>query len=312
MAHVTVILPCYNGIEFLPEAVAGVLAQDFADWDLLVVDDGSTDASADFVRALADPRIRLIQQENGGVAAARNAGIDQASGELVALLDQDDVWYPDKLSSQVPLFADERVGVVGSFLSYLGANGGLNAISGVSVEGREHELVTARLMPFAPSSMVFRTAALRALGGFDAVLVREVGPIDDLDLIARLANAWQVRVVTRPLGQYRVHGGAGTFAHFYRMRRGTRFLQARIAAASTGRALTWPEFTSRDRLQLRYRRIDLVAYLYRTAGLALGERRMVQAAARLLGAGVLAPIWTAVRLRQQFGGSSARGVVPTL
>lgn len=310
--QVTVVLPSYNGLEFLPEAVASVFAQDHADWDLLVVDDGSTDASVAYIQSLDDPRVRVIQQANAGVAAARNTGIAAASGEFVALIDQDDVWNPDKLSSQLPLFADPRVGLVGSFLTYLGAGGGLAAISGVEVAGRRDELVSARLMPFAPSSMVLRASAVREIGGFDADLVRDAGPIDDLDLVARLAAHWDVQVVTRSLGQYRVHGGAGSFQHFYRMRRGTRFLQARFDAQQEGRTLTWHDFAASDRLQLRHRRLDFVAYQYRSAGLALGERRRTHAAVRLTGAALLAPVWTARRLRQQFGGSNARGVVRAL
>jgi glycosyltransferase involved in cell wall biosynthesis len=96
---VLVVIPLYNKGPYIARALNSVLAQTFQDFEVIVVDDGSTDNGAEVVRGFDDPRIRLIQQENGGVSAARNRGIEKAQAELVAFLDADDEWLPEHLET---------------------------------------------------------------------------------------------------------------------------------------------------------------------------------------------------------------------
>jgi glycosyltransferase involved in cell wall biosynthesis len=100
---VSVVIPTYNRAAILPEAVDSVLAQTHACVEIVIVDDGSRDATAEVVRARYghDPRVRYFHQPNGGVSAARNHGLRQVRGEFVAFLDSDDAWYPNKLALQV-------------------------------------------------------------------------------------------------------------------------------------------------------------------------------------------------------------------
>ena len=100
---ISVVMPLYNKRPFVDRAVQSVLAQTLDDYELIVVDDGSTDGSADVVTAIADPRIRLISQANRGPGAARNVGIQAARGELLAFLDADDEWMPEFLRRSVEL-----------------------------------------------------------------------------------------------------------------------------------------------------------------------------------------------------------------
>ncbi|MCK6427141.1 MAG: glycosyltransferase family 2 protein [Burkholderiaceae bacterium] len=95
---VSIILPTYNRGDVLPRSVGSVLAQTFADWELIVVDDGSTDASVAWLESLDEPRIRVLQQANAGVYHARNAGLQQARGRYVTFLDSDDEWLPHYLA----------------------------------------------------------------------------------------------------------------------------------------------------------------------------------------------------------------------
>ncbi|MFO1418578.1 MAG: glycosyltransferase family A protein [Methylotetracoccus sp.] len=102
MPSVSVVIPSYNRAALLREAIASVLAQTFADIEIIVVDDGSTDGTGDVVAEFSrDSRIRYIAQMNAGVSAARNTGIDAATGALVAFLDSDDLWVPDHLARLV-------------------------------------------------------------------------------------------------------------------------------------------------------------------------------------------------------------------
>lgn len=103
---VSVVMPAYNAAATVAESVRSVLGQSYPDWELIVVNDGSTDAtSAVLAPFLADPRVRLIEQPNAGVGAARNTGIRRSRGEFVAFLDADDLWQEGKLALQVALFA---------------------------------------------------------------------------------------------------------------------------------------------------------------------------------------------------------------
>ena len=99
--RVSIVVPTYNAPALLLETLATVFAQTFGDFELIVVNDGSTDDTAEQLATIADPRLRVITQANGGIGRARNRGIDEAVGEFVALLDHDDLWMPEKLAGQV-------------------------------------------------------------------------------------------------------------------------------------------------------------------------------------------------------------------
>lgn len=103
---VSIVMPLYNKAEQVLSTIASVVAQTVSDWELVVVDDGSTDQGPDLVRALNDERIRLVTQANAGVSAARNKGIEHARADLIAFLDADDLWLPEFLASVLALQAD--------------------------------------------------------------------------------------------------------------------------------------------------------------------------------------------------------------
>ena len=106
---VSVVMPLYNAEKFVGEAIDSVLAQSHENWELIVVDDCSTDASGRIVQSYSDSRIRMVRHDlNKGAAAARNTALDQASGDYIAFFDSDDVWLENKLERQLAFMVDER------------------------------------------------------------------------------------------------------------------------------------------------------------------------------------------------------------
>lgn len=107
---VSIITPCYNGSKYVAETINSVLSQSYNNWEMIIVDDGSKDNSAEIIKSFCekDSRIRLIQQPNGGSANARNHGIREAEGQYIALLDSDDVWESNFLEEQIKFLKENK------------------------------------------------------------------------------------------------------------------------------------------------------------------------------------------------------------
>jgi glycosyltransferase involved in cell wall biosynthesis len=208
-AKVSVVVTCFNYGHYLRGCLESAFAQTYPDLEVVLVDDGSTDATPGIARAFPASRpFRYVRQENRGQAAAKNVGIANSTGDLVAFLDADDLWAPDKLALQVPCFDDPDVGVVSSGVRYIDERG-----DDVQVDHGEKYLtprsgdVTRWLLfdNFVPfSSTVVRRALLRQHGGFDETLAMGI----DWDLWLRLSLACRFAHVDRPVTLYRV-GHAG-------------------------------------------------------------------------------------------------------
>jgi glycosyltransferase involved in cell wall biosynthesis len=280
-----------------------VLGQTHRDFELLVVDDGSSDETGSIVETYAgrDDRVRLLRQPNGGVAAARNRGIAAATGEFVAFLDADDEWLPGKLERQLREFeGGGRIAAVGCLMEYVSSRGKVLGVSGESTDGRQQAMIRAEFMPFAPSGLVAPTKLIRELGGFDDPLRESVpGLVSDLDLVSRLALRGPVITVPEVLGRYRVHAGAISARHYFKQRSGMRYLAARVRAREQGRELSWEAFGREYPPSLGERWGDLTGYCYRTAGLRIADGRTLSGAAYLGAAGILGPRYTVRRLMRQ-------------
>ncbi len=112
MEFATIVIPVFNGASTLREAIDSALAQTYPTFEVLVIDDGSTDDSADIVRSYDDRRLRMVQQDNGGLNSARNTGIREARSDFIGLLDADDIWEPTKLAKQMAhLRSDPTIGL---------------------------------------------------------------------------------------------------------------------------------------------------------------------------------------------------------
>jgi GT2 family glycosyltransferase len=206
---VSVVIPAYNASVFLPETLRSVLAQDYPNFEVWVVDDGSTDNTGAIVTAFAlkDDRVQLLQQANGGVAAARNFGIRRARGEYVALLDADDLWEVGALRTWVRTFEQvtSRVAVVyGWSLDVDESNLPTGGFHAARIRGKVlGTLLVHNFLGNASSTMVRRSSLLE-VGGYDSSLRdRRSQGCEDWDLYFKLAERWEYEVVPEFLVRYR-------------------------------------------------------------------------------------------------------------
>ncbi len=192
---VSIIIPTYNRGWILKEAIDSVLSQKFQDFELIVVDDGSTDNTGDILREYQKDII-VIRQKNSGVSAARNKGIYRASGSLVAFLDSDDLWLPEKLSVQVAFFNANPDAVICQTEEIWIRNG-------VRVNPKKRHK--------KPSGMIFEQSLILCLVSPSAVMIRRslfdiVGLFDeslpaceDYDLWLRISYKYPVYLIDTPL-----------------------------------------------------------------------------------------------------------------
>jgi len=217
--HVTVVVPTYNLQRYVAETIASIYAQTYTEWDLLVVDDGSKDGTAEAARAaIADERGQVLQRPNGGASAARNAGIRAARGPLVALCDGDDVWSPEKLELQVKALRERpEIRTVSSqwIEWHPGEEGvypdplqGMRAANGNGTAAST-DITYERLMEEAgicTSAAVFYKEVADEVGGFDETL--PCG--EDYDFWLKMTRHSPIHRLERPLAAYRKHAASLT------------------------------------------------------------------------------------------------------
>jgi len=210
MTTVTALIPTYNSERYIRQTVESVLAQTYPVHEVIVVDDGSTDHTE---QALADyaARIRYIRQVNAGPPGARNTGLAKATGELIALLDADDLWSPFKTERQVKyLLAHPSCGLVYTDMKTFDATGIIEESVKIS---RNLKMPSGQIFPeifaetlFQTSSVMVRKSCIATVGGFDTRL--RMG--DDYEFFLRVARHYACGYVDEPLTLYRQHPTQGT------------------------------------------------------------------------------------------------------
>lgn len=192
---VSVVIPTYNRAWILSEAIDSVLDQDFKDFELIVVDDGSTDATQDLLSKYGH-RIRIIEKENGGVSSARNRGILSAKGKLIAFLDSDDVWLPRKLTHQVNLFREDPHILISQTEEIWIRNG--RRVN----PGRRHQKVSGMIFKnsldlclVSPSAVMMNRKIFDDIGLFD----EDLPACEDYDLWLRISSRYPIHLLDIPL-----------------------------------------------------------------------------------------------------------------
>ena len=308
MPVVSVLIPVYNGAAFLAEALASVRAQSFADWELLLVDDGSTDSTPAICAAAAasDRRVQVLRKANSGLSETLNLGLAEARGDWIARLDADDLMEPDRLARQLAfLRARPDLGGAASFYTV------------IDREGRERQKVrplprdVAEIEPFLAGggtlrfthpTVTYRRDVALSVGGYR----RAFEPCEDVDFFLRFLEAGRpVLVQEEFLTRYRAHPGQITagklhdgfhkvqFAHdeFFRRRAG---LPER----------RYDEFLAAQRADALPRRLQRLAdygaeILHRRSTALLMADRKLAGYLCLAGAGALRPVRAARRLLRQ-------------
>ncbi|MDN5871008.1 MAG: glycosyltransferase family 2 protein [Nitrococcus sp.] len=205
---VTVLIPVHNRASYIRDAIDSILAQTFADFELLVIDDGSTDGSAEAVAAYRDRRVRLLRNvTNLGIPGSRNRGIDEARGEFLAFLDSDDRARPERLAHQVAfLRAHPDHAAVGSWIEWMSEAGKpLGRIKRKAVAAEQ--IAAERLFRscLENSAAMARTAILRRYRHREHIKLGS-----DYDLWARIAADHKLSALPRVLTYRRQHGGRST------------------------------------------------------------------------------------------------------
>jgi len=195
---ISVVMPVYNAEQYVGEAIASILAQTYPHWELIIVDDGSTDGSAGVVREFAarDARIRPIFLEHGGAPCAQNVGIAAAQGELIARLDQDDIALPERLAVQLAWMRQTGMDVCGSSIKRFGAQDGL-LWAPETHQAFCHELLFRDAM--LDTTMLARAAILKNHP------YNEHAVFDDYELWTRLALVCRIGNVPQVLLKHRCH-----------------------------------------------------------------------------------------------------------
>ena len=211
--RVSVLLPVYNAEAYVGEAVRSILAQTYTDFELLVIDDGSTDASPRILADLArgDARMCLKSRPNRGNIATLNELIDMAQGEYFARMDHDDIAVPQRFARQVEfLDSHSEVVAVGSRALFIDDEGLplMVAMHHYSHEQIERALMTPELGVIHPSVMM-RARACRAIGGYRAEYLHA----EDLDFFLRMGEVGRLQNIAEPLLQYRTHASSVSFRY---------------------------------------------------------------------------------------------------
>jgi glycosyltransferase involved in cell wall biosynthesis len=201
MPTISVVIPIYNGENTILETIKSVQKQTFSDFELIFINDGSTDRSLELVQSVEDERLKIFSYENGGLPVARNRGISHATGEFIAFLDADDLWTPDKLELQLTALKQHPdAGVAYSWTYFKGEENEYSYVDKSSFfEGNVYADLLVKNFLHNGSNPLISKQAIESVGFFDPALKS----CEDWDFYLRLASKWNFVLVPKPQIIYR-------------------------------------------------------------------------------------------------------------
>jgi glycosyltransferase involved in cell wall biosynthesis len=262
-ATVDIIIPAYNAAKYLPFAIESVISQTFEDWRILLIDDGSTDNTAEVIAPFLTrlgAKLKYIKQENRGLPAARNTAIKNSKAEFLALLDADDVWLPCRLTESLKVFADRpQVGLSYSLITRIDQEGRLGGTfqgNRKNAEGRIAPYIYMRKVELPCPTITFRKKCIDEVGLFDETM----RATEDRDMWLRIALHYEVACIHKVLAYYRMSPTSMSTDPERMLRAQKQFIQKHYGAKGCG---------------LRSRQIALArAYKQRAEALSMQHRRL--------------------------------------
>ncbi|GEO37052.1 hypothetical protein SAE02_12000 [Skermanella aerolata] len=309
---ISIVMPSYNSAAFIHEAVGSLISQTYPHFELLVCDDGSSDATQKIVRDLArrDGRIRLIVNQHGGVSRNCNVGLRAAKFPWIARLDADDVAAPDRLETQIKA-AERHPEVIcwGGRAHLINRQGRMlrGAQLGPVNEAEYRELRRSGKVIYilGPTVMYRRDDAL-AVGGYDP----RFDGAEDIELLSRLACRGSLRTLPDVLTLYRIHGQSVTAHRSAQQRHLFSFIEARNHAWQSGGDLELEQYLAELAARPAFERLrDSIAgrgsQYYRNTSIHFAERRLISA----LGTGALAALLQPLATSHRFGRRVLRAII---
>lgn len=233
---VSVIVPAFNAADTIRETVLSALNQTYRRIEVIIVDDGSTDRTSAVASTLAssDPRVRYVYKQNGGVASARNRGIAEATGDFIATLDADDLWWPTKLAQQIARFetSSPDTALVYAWCCWISDSGNVTgAAPPTRLEGSIFRQMCLGNVIISGSNALIKRKALIAAGGFDETLrARGAQGCEDWKLYLQIAERHEIAMVPEYLIGYRISAGSMS-DDFQQMMRSRRLIETEFIAA---------------------------------------------------------------------------------
>ena len=311
---ISVVMPAYNAERHIAEAIESILAQSHRDFELIILDDGSTDRTPDIIRAYAerDARIRPMTQQNAGVTATSNRAVEEAHYEWIARMDADDVALPNRLTKQVTA-ANQHPEVVawGAAVCHISPTGAILSAfhSGPTSIDQFHQWRAEGkpVILYNPTALFRRSVVLEA-GGYDT----RIPKCEDAELWDRMADYGPIVALEEPLVLYRLHRDTESMRSFKQARMVMRYIRTRAERrAQGGGHLTFDGFREQCQhrsllARLKHGSDDVSHYYYRTTGIRYGERRYLSAVASFAVATAANPRYALRRASQQLLAPTAR------
>lgn len=199
---ISVIIPTFNNQKTIRETIETVLDQTYSNYELIIINDGSTDSTFKIINSIKDPRTKVFSYPNSGVSASRNRGIHHASGDFIAFLDADDLWTKDKLEAQLKALKNNpQAGVAYSWVDSIDENNNyLRMSSCCTAKGDVYEILLRGNFIVSGSNPMIRSQAIKEIGGFDSSLTHA----EDWDLYLKLAARYHFVVIPAPQILYRI------------------------------------------------------------------------------------------------------------
>ena len=207
MPRVSILLTCYNHLDYIPAALDGIRSQTFQDFEVIALDDGSTDGTREYLAEQEGITV-VLNEKNLGTYGTLNRGLDRATGEFIAVLNDDDVWMPEKLAKQIALLdANPKVGLVHTEGEFIDGDG--KVFEGEPLGFKFPRFETGDIL----LDLVYENKIIASAALFRASIVKEIGGYNenyfgsgDWEMWFRIAERHQVGCVAEKLSQYRVHG----------------------------------------------------------------------------------------------------------